>query len=412
MKLHLRYFLYQQKRIFQYIPQMIAGAIVLAVLAGTIAFCAVSKLSETSETTKVPVALVIESDSKTMQLVLDIISSMESVKQHFNFLEMSEEDALRALDTGDVCAVMMLPKDVLSGIMDGTNYHVPVLLSDSDVLSSILLQELIVSGAKTLSAAQAGTYTMTELYREAGLSYALSDAYMELDIRNLQYALVRDDLFNTRTASPTGNVSTQNYYLSAGILFYLLMSGICCVRFYDRGSAAQLQKLSSARIGVITQGISSYCNVFLAQLISFLPIFLFLTWRLVIKHFTLNAYLTLLLLFLILLLSTSAYLYAVLALSKTPSAGVTLIFSITILLMLASGCFIPTGLLPGALLSLQPFLPTTAMMHQLFHIFSYFNSTSYQYSALFDTTCITLLLYAFCFLLLGILLFRIRRRKQ
>ena len=205
---------------------MIAGAIVLAVLAGTIAFCAVSKLSETSETTKVPVALVIESDSKTMQLALDIISSMESVKQHFNFLEMSEEDALRALDTGDVCAVMMLPKDVLSGIMDGTNYHVPVLLSDSDVLSSILLQELIVSGAKTLSAAQAGTYTMTELYREAGLSYALSDAYMELDIRNLQYALVRDDLFNTRTASPTGNVSTQNYYLSAGILFYLLMSGI------------------------------------------------------------------------------------------------------------------------------------------------------------------------------------------
>lgn len=117
MKLHFRYFLYQQKRIFQYIPQMIAGAIVLAVLAGTIAFCAVSKLSETSESTKVPVALVIESDSKTTQLALDIISEMESVKQHFDFLEMSEEDALHALDTGDVCAVMMLPKNVISGIM-------------------------------------------------------------------------------------------------------------------------------------------------------------------------------------------------------------------------------------------------------------------------------------------------------
>lgn len=409
MNLRLRYFLYQQKRVCKHIPQMILGAIVLAVFAGTVAFCAVSKLSDTAEALKVPVALVIESDTDTMQLALNIISQMESVKEHFDFQPMNEQDALHALKSGSVCAVMLLPRNVLEGIMDGSNYHIPVLLSDSDVLSAVLLQELAVSGAKTLSAAQAGTYTMTQLYIDAGLSYALEDAYRDLDLRNLQYALVRDELFHTRTASPTGSVSLKNYYLSSGILFYLLLSGICCVCFYSHNTGAHLQKLSSAGIGQITQGISQFCSILLSQLIMALPLLLLSAWQTLSGQITVSACFETLILAFLLLFTSAAYLFAILSCAKSSAAGVILIFILSVLLMFISGCFIPTGLLPHGFRRIRTYLPTTAMMLQLFHIMSYTDYSAYSYSALFDGTCFSLLLHAACLLLLGFSFLHLRR---
>ncbi len=411
MNLRFRYFLYQQKRICRYIPQMILGAIVLAVFAGTVAFCAVSKFTDTAEALKVPVALVIESDTDTMQLALNIISRMESVEEHFVFQPMNEQDARVALKNGKVCAVMLLPENVLEGIMDGTNYHIPVLLSDSDVLSAVLLQELAISGAKTLSAAQAGTYTMTELYRNAGLSSALNDAYMELDIRNLQYALVRDDLFHINQASPTGNVSLKNYYLSSGVLFYLLLSGVCYAGFYHRGSKAQIQKLSSARIGLVTQGISQFCSILISQLTAAFPLFLFLTWWNITNHISATTFWKILFLALLLLLSSTAYLLLIMSCSKSSGMAVILIFTLSVLLMFISGCFIPIGLLPESLLRIRTFLPTTAMMQQLFHMMSFSDRTTYQYVRLFDNTCIILLCDALVLLLLSFASLYFRRKQ-
>ncbi len=384
----------------------------LAFIAGAIAFCAIRNLSAQKESSKVPVALVIESNSELMDFAIDFIADMESIHEHFDFLKMTQEEANHALENGNVCAVMLLPSDVISGILDGTNRHIPITLSDHDVLSAILLQELASSGAKTLSAAQAGLYAMTDLYIDAGIAHELDNAYLEFDIRTLQYALVRDDLFHTRTASPTGTVPLKDYYLASGILFFLLISGIGYVRFFHHTDASQHQKLTSARIGSFLTGISSYSAILLAQLISFLPLFVYILYLFITGSFTFVIILKVLLLFIVLLSATTAYLFFLLILAKTPSIGVTLIFTLTILLMLCSGCFIPTGLLPGALLPLRPYLPTTAMMHQLFHILSFKNGTSYQYPALLDSYALYLCLYTTVFLLLGILIHKYRRAKQ
>ena len=390
---------------------MLIGAIVLAFIAGTIAFYAVGNLSASKTASKVPVALVIENDSELMDFALDFISDMESIHEHFDFQKMTAPEATLALENGDVCAVMQLPADVISGILDGTNRHIPITLSDHDILSAILLQELASSGAKTLSAAQAGLYAMTDLYIDAGIANELDSAYLEFDIRTLQYALVRDDLFHTNTASPTGTIPLGDYYLASGILFFLLISGIGYVRFFHHADNSQHQKLSSARMGSFLTGISSYTSVLLAQAVTFLPILLYILYLLVTGSLTFLICLKVLLLFFVLLSTTAAYLFFLLTLTKNPSIGVTLIFTLTILLMLSSGCFIPTGLLPLALLPLRPYLPTTAMMHQLFHILSFQNGTSYQYPVLMNNYAHSLCLYTIVFLLLGMLIQRYRRTK-
>lgn len=384
----------------------------LAFIAGAIAFCAIRTFSEHSESSKVPVALVIESDSELMNFAIDFIAEMESIHEHFNFLKMTQEEATIALENGDVCATMFLPSDVISGILDGTNRHIPIMLSDHDVLSAILLQELAASGAKTLSAAQAGLYAMTDLYIDAGIAHELDDAYLEFDIRTLQYALVRDDLFNTHTASPTGIVPLKDYYLASGFLFFLLISGISYVRFFHHTDASQSQKLASAHIGSFLTGISSYSGILLAQFITFLPILFYILHLFITSSFSFAVCFKILLLFFVLLSATAAYLFLLLTLAKTPSIGVTLIFTLTILLMLCSGCFIPTGLLPDALLSMRPYLPTTAMMHQLFHILSFQNGTSYQYPDFFSSYTVYLCLYTIVFFLLGMMIHRFRRARQ
>ena len=409
MKLRARYIYYEWKRILRYIPQMFLGAIVLVFMTGTIAFCAVGTFSDSKIKPTIPVGLVVHDNSSNISFLIDIISNMDSAKEHFRFLEMSLDEATAALSDGQICAIMILPNEVVSGIMDGTNKHIQVILSKSDPLSSILLQEFATAGAKTLSSAQAGTYTMTDLYLDAGLGNLLSEAYAELDIRNLQYALVRDDLFRTVHAEPTGNVSTRSYYLSSALIFFFLMLGIGCVIFYDKGSHAGILKRSSAKIGTITERLANYLSILFYQL---LPAFLFAIFLMVSDfHTTLTfvEFASILMLLLIFILASSAYLFFLLELSTTPAISVVTIFILSMLMMFISGCFIPTGLLPAPLHCVSNVLPVWDMMRQWFHILSFMDGTTYQYHTLLDSSCLKLLLFSFIFLIAGMIIHKFRR---
>lgn len=410
MKLRARYYYYEWKRILKYIPQMLIGAIVLVLMAGAIAFCAVQIFTDTDAAPKVRVAFVVDDQSDSLSLLVDFIGSMKSTENSFIFQEMSLNDAQTSLDHGDISAVMILPQQVISGIMDGSNRHIQVILSDHDPLSAILLQELAMAGAKILSSAQAGTYTMTELYINAGLSDSLSAAYTALDLRNLQYALVRDDLFRCVSADPTGKVPVTSYYLASGLIFFFLMLGTGCVIFYDKGSKSRALKLKSVGIGTLSECFSHFLGILFYQLIPALLVCIPFIRQLFLKSMNLKTFGGLVFLLLIFLLASCSYLFFLLEASSTAAFAVIFIFSVTILMMLVCGCFIPTGLMPSALISWSRYLPAGDMMQQWFHILSYLNKTSYQYGALFDHTCLRLLMFTLLFYAAGVLIHGIRRR--
>ncbi|MCM1538048.1 MAG: ABC transporter permease [bacterium] len=350
---------------------MLLGAIVLALLAGTIAFCTIKEMDASGTSISVPVAIVVEDQSDLFNLLLSFLADMQSTEQHFVFRVMSETNAYHALDDGSVAAVMLVPKDVIDGILDGTNIHVQVLLSETNALAAILLQELSAAGAKTLSAAQAGTYAMTTLYRMAGRADALSDAYTALDLRNLSYALARGDLFHTVRANATGEESVLVYYLASGILLFLLLFGICYLSFYGKSNTACQEKERACGIGYPTVLLSRLGGILLYQL------FLFLLLA-VLTPFLARAYLLsapnclhMLGLAAMILFSVSSFFFFLYELIPAPGYAMLLLFLLSILMMLVSGCLIPNAFLPAWCRRIAAFLPVRPWMQILFSILGY-----------------------------------------
>lgn len=360
---------------------MLLGAIVLALLAGTIAFCTIKEMDASGTSISVPVAVVVEDQSDLFNLLLSFLADMQSTEQHFVFRVMTEANAYRALDDGSVAAVMLVPKDVISGILDGTNIHVQVFLSETNALAAILLQELSAAGAKTLSAAQAGTYAMTTLYRTAGRADALSDAYAALDLRNLSYALARGDLFHTVRANATGEESVLLYYLASGILLFLLLFGICYLSFYGKSHAACQEKERACGIGYPTVLLSRFGGILLYQL--FLFVLLAALTPFFARTFLLSVpdCLHMLGLAAVILFSVGSFFFFLYELIPAPGYAMLLLFLLSILMMLVSGCLIPNAFLPAWCRRIAAFLPVRPWMQTLFSILGYPAHTAYSAAA-------------------------------
>ncbi len=367
MKQHGIYLFYQLKRALRHGPQMLLGAIVLAVFAGTIAFCAIKEIESTEHPVSVPVAVVVEDQSDIMNLLLSFLADMQSTG-HFIFRVMTEQNAYNALEDGSAAAIMLVPKNLIEGIMDGTNLHVQVLLSEKNALAAILLQELSAAGAKMLSAAQAGTYTMTTLYRIADRTDALSEAYMELDLRNLNYALSRGDLFHVVRANATGEESVLTYYLSSGILLFLLLFGICYLSFYGKSNAACHAKERACGIGYPTVLLGRFGGILIYQL--FL-LFIFVAFMPYLAHTFLISFrqcLFMLWLSALLFFGISAFFFFLYELIPSPGHAMLLLFLVSIVMMLISGCFVPNAFLPVWCRNIAAVLPVRHWMQALFSI--------------------------------------------
>lgn len=368
MKQHGKYVFYQLKRALRHGPQMLLGAIVLALLAGTIAFCTMKEMDSSGVSVSVPVAVVVEDQSDLINLLLSFLADMQSTERHFIFRLMNETNAYQALETGSVAAVMLVPKDVIDGIMDGTNHHVQVLLSETNALAAVLLQELSAAGAKTLSAAQAGTYAMTTLYRMADRADALPDAYTALDLRNLGYALARGDLFHTVRANATGEESVLIYYLASGILLFLLLLGICYLSFYGKSNAACQAKERACGIGCPTVLFGRFGGILLYQLFLFMLSAALMPFLAQTYLLSVSDCLHMLCFTAALLVSVSTFFFFLYELVPAPGYAMLLLFLLSILMMLVSGCFVPNAFLPVWCRRIAAFLPVRSWMQALFAI--------------------------------------------
>ncbi|HKM04210.1 MAG TPA: ABC transporter permease [Lachnospiraceae bacterium] len=391
----------EMKRAIKSLPQLILGAIVLSVMIGTIAFCSGKFLYGKGPLAKVSIGLVVDNNSTNINWVVDFMSHMKSTENMFDFQMETKENAYVLLENNDISAIMMIPDDVLGSIMDGTNHHVQVIFSKSSSISNILLQELSRSGAKILSSAQASIYTITDLYIEYGLSSYLNDTQLALNITNLQYALMRDELFRTSSTSTTGAVSVVSYYVASGILLFLLLWGTTYSYFLKKDSPPFQQKLTCLGIHstsyILIKLFVTFTTYFLSIgfLLSIVTIYMKIVWNFNIIF----SMMTILSVFII-ILCISTFILLLFEFAPTPTSGILLLFIMSILLIFLSGGFIPSAFFPNNLRHFSDYLPTTYLRNEIIHVLI----SKYEASNL-----VPLVLYTIVFLLLTIAIHHRRR---
>lgn len=382
----ISYTLLELKKGLHALPQLFLGTMVLILIIGTIAFCGIKLLYPDSAFDTMQIDIVLSENSPASVSAIDLVRNMQSTKDMFVFQITDSASAYDDLANEKAVAIMIVPANMINQILDGTNSPVQIIFAKSSSLSTLLLQELTGAGAKILSSAQSGIYTITDLYVAEGLQEYLQKSYDSINRTNLRYALSRDRIFQIKSTSATGTVSVVTYYSASAVLLLLFLFGTVCSTFLASESKAFQQKINSLCISSCFITLVHWICTFLMYWGIYIVLF-FLMTALSHNGFPVAASSHISLLSCSILIAfISSYTVMIYRITPTAATGILVLTISSLSLLFLSGTLIPTAFFPSSLTWISMHLPTTDAFHKTALILSDVSSTQYNGALLIYST--------------------------
>ncbi len=364
------YLLLEIKRIFKAALKMFAGAIVLAVIVGAIAFCAQKLLYNDSLMDKIRVGIVLEDDGGgnggILGSAMSFLESMDSVKATCEFIYMDQDAAKASLALGDLSAVMIVPPTLVEDIINGTNTPVRVMFGNEDTLTAAMLEALTKAGARTLGSAQAGIYTVYDVYASEDAHAYLQEAYDALNGAYLKLALARSRAFDYETVSVTGALSNKQYYAVMAVVFFILLTGMGLAGALRREKQAFLWRMESAGMSGWKCLLMRFCAVWLMYSVLTAVLSAVLLWLFGADTVVLSGPPGIVGGIVCTALIGGAFAAALFVLlyelAPTAGSGVLFVFIAACGSMLISGGIIPSGFLPAGVAAVGRWLPAGLLL--------------------------------------------------
>lgn len=357
MSARLVYLKLELKRACKKLPHIAAGAIVLILLAGTVAFLASKMLYSGRAAGRITVGVVLPEGDMLAKEAVSMAGSLESVKSICDFDYMSREEGIKELEAGKIFAVMEVPRGFVQDIMNGTNTPVRIILPAGAGLESRIFKELTDAGAKTLGASQAGIYAGDDLCVMEGMTDSIPKLEDDLNRIFMKYSLPRMDYFRDVHVTATGDVDTIHFYgISAAVLF-LILCAIPVSGYLAPAGLAMRQKLAligvgnATVIGVRVLGLGLLMGAIALPALGAAAALGWVTW-------TLPGALAIV----AVCLAASSMVVFLYQAAGSLMGGVMLLFLVVTVMHFLSGGFLPLVFLPASFRAAAPFLPSYVLM--------------------------------------------------
>lgn len=353
MRAFLVYLQLEWKKTIKSIPYFFAGAIVLALLAGTVAFSAGKLLYGEQAVQTIQVGVVLPGEDSLAKLAMRMIRSMDSVDSLCEFTYLDEEEGIRQLKSGEIFALMKLPEGLVEGIMNGTNLPVTVVFPSHSGLEASVFRELTEAGSSLLGTSQAGIYAADEYLLTYGMEVSIPKAEEDLNRIFLSYALSREVYFRKDMVSAAGDVGIPAYFAISAAVMVLLFLGIPAAPLLRPEPAALRQKLVLLGVGQGRQTAARLLSLwFLLAAVTAVPVF----------FCAIQGYLAVslpeLALWLFVCLAASGWILLFYELCRNTAAAILFLFTTTSVMLFLSGGIIPSVFLPEAVQSVGKWMPS------------------------------------------------------
>lgn len=394
MKRYSKLISLEWKRALKVLPLMLAETLILCVFLGMFLFLCQKLFFTDSFLQRIPIGLVMEEENKMTELALSYLEGMESISSACEFRKMSPEEGQRALERGEIAALMVLPEEMMEAILDSRNYPVKVYFPRNSSLGALLIKELTDAGAGMLSVAQAEIYAAYDMNFSLGNLEELSKLEKDINLFNMKFAMARERLIRIRTLQISEEIPLLTHYLASGITLLLMLWGIACGRFLKGDNQAfgrQLLRAGVRRWQWMLAKLSGTLLVLGIGAICIFGLLAVLRPKLGMPGMSgmpgmpgIEAGITAAGLpgLAVMLLCIAALLLFCYQAAPGRSSGMILIFIITIVIIFVSGGFIPAVFLPESLNSLAKWLPGNAFIQVIASLLGAFDTGSGLQSSL------------------------------
>lgn len=339
-------------------------------LVGMIAFYAQKMRFASGDREQVQIGYAAE-ESPLIRMAVSYVENMEAVKGLCRFVPVAEEEGKALLAEGELAALLVLPENMIEGILSGSNEPAGLYLAENPSPTGLVFEELANAATGLLAVAQAEIYAahaLTEYFYVE--PYGLEQMYQELDTFNLGIVTEREQYFRFRQLSETGNTGFAVYYAGAFFTVYLLVAGMFLGGLLKRDGEEMLLLQKRGGISYAAQflGRSFITTGCLLLLLLVTGILWFsggvreavrISWSLQGMLLVVPAVLC------VAFWLQFIYLLAESARSAILPAGFAAVFMCYI-----SGCFVPSAILPKVVNQLAVVMPTTYIKAAFTTVFS------------------------------------------
>lgn len=371
----MQYLYLEIKKTIKIFPRMLFQAILLMALIGVIAFCGAKTMERDPLAVNVDIGVVVREDNAMTHMALGYVQNMESVTQICHFVQVAEEEGFRQLERGEIAALIVLPEQLVEGIMNGINPTVDIVFPKDVRLEAMLLRELTESGAGLLRVAQAQIYGVIDTAAEYGLTDQLSVMEMEIDSYNLAFALDRLAMYDEETVSVTGRMSLLQYYVSSGMVLFLLLSGMAVYPVMQQEPFVFRKQLARQKVGMLWQYFCKWlCGLICIGLITGVMWVLFRIVGIFAPEAVEDLSSALISgrnrspvgiqmgMILSMLIVVTALVNMIYNMAGSRTGSILLIFLISVIMVYLSGGFIPSLLMPKTMQAVGGRLPTAYLI--------------------------------------------------
>lgn len=360
----------QIKSSFHFLPRIIGGTILLTILMILVGVGGTKMMESKDHQQKMVVAIVApEHENQYIDHAFKYLEQVETIREVCVFEKLDDATAMKKLREGSVTAVIRIPENFIDDIMVGRNTPAEVVFAKAGVNnSSVLFQELVTAAASDLSTAEAGIYSIDDACRSLGLSrQSLSTAENDMNNIYLAYVIQRGTYFVTENLASTGDLTVIQFYVCTGLVMLLLLSGIICVDLLKKDNSAisvalKREGMHAGMLGaakVLGVTVVFWCIGALLLTMLMLATLRFPIIKLILSGTGLFNLICGCMALFILLYGIFSFVYCIYRLAAHPVYGVLLLFLLGMVMMFASGCFIPSALLPKLVQFIGAWLPTS-----------------------------------------------------
>ena len=338
------------KRISTYGRYLAAAAFMLIFIFLGLATRADDLIYSKDDSQPMNIGIVMSADSQFARIAYESISSMDSFNDSCSFTEIySKDNALDMLESGSLFAVIYVPDNIISDIMDGTNTPVEVYYSDNRSLNTFVLNDLFRSTSSMLGISQAAIYSVQAIGRNLELPTSVQNSLSdEVNTLFLQNVLNRSAAFAINEINATRAQSTTDFYVCAAIILIIMLCGIILISFKLNVPRTYTTKLCAHNVGHILQAISSYISFFVWNYIIYVTVYAALV---IVSVFNgqINVHLSIrALLFGFTISGLISLIVLIVSLIPAGLHGCTLLLvTVTVITAYLSGFFIPEAMLPN-----------------------------------------------------------------
>ncbi|MFD1359167.1 ABC transporter permease [Fictibacillus halophilus] len=189
------------------------------------------------------VAIVDEDNTFETKLLMKQYEESEELQAVLSFQKTDGKTASEMLADNEIAGMVIVPDGFTQGIRRGKNIPVTVIGNPERPFQAELLQQVMVSNANLISAAQSGANAAFHYLRKMGLSSEEFATYRDAIITDFTLqALNRNKIYETETLSAFGGITPVEFYSLSGVLILLLIGGLFGMSLTARGEQAALRE--------------------------------------------------------------------------------------------------------------------------------------------------------------------------